>query len=164
MATDLIDQADIERRIGGPATLVRLTDDNGDGIADAAIVAEIISEASGLGVGLLWNGFPSEPQITTLVDADISVKNAIVDIACALCGQRRPEWVNDRGEPMMLWRRKQGEGVLRDIVKRDRRSGGEATAGTNTLTRSRRSARTTSGCAKSYFANSDKDPKGPGGF
>lgn len=163
-AANLITQADLERRLGGPAVLVRLAADDGGVAADATIVADLLAEASLLGYGLLWNGFPSEEQIALLVTNDVAVKGAVCDIACGLAGQRRPEWVNDKGEPMMGWRRLQGERVLAQIVKRERRAGGEQQAGTNTLTRSRRSARMKDDSAPSFFANSDKDPKGPGGF
>ncbi len=160
----LITQGQLETRMGGPSYLVKLTDDNGDGTADAGIVTEILTEASQLAVGCLWNGFPTQELVKTLVDNDLSAKGAICDIACGLAGQRRPELADGQGKLLFAGRRKQGEDTLRGIAQAKLRSAGEQVAGRNDLLHARRSRNVAN--EPFIFAKSGSDPndRGPGGF
>lgn len=165
--TDLITQADLEYRLGGPVRLVQLADDDGDGTADPAIVSAAIDEASRLAEGILWSGFPNITQIATLVANDSSLRGAISDIGIALLGDRRPEFVNDAGKPRENWRRAQGEKVLRDIARTDRRAAaGEAVAGANTelQSRSSREKPPTTFVFSDTGAQRAAGGRGPGGF
>jgi hypothetical protein len=159
----LIDQAQLEQRIGGAEYLLRFTDDDRDGVADASVVAGILDEASQLAIGHLWAGFPSLDLIDALVASDVAVAGAIGDIACGLAGQRRPEFVNQQtGEPVFGWRRVQGERVLRDIGAARRNAAGEATVGPNQINHMRPSRSIAT--APFTFSTSSRDRKGPGGF
>jgi hypothetical protein len=163
---NLIDQAIVEQRMGGPKYLVMYADDDADGTADAAIVTAVLDEASRIAEGILWAGFPSLPQIATLAASDTSVRGAIADVACGLFGDRRPELVIEAGKPAQHWRREQGERVLKQIARTDRRAPGEATAGVNTQL----SNRTSREKPPTTFVFSDTGAqraaggRGPGGF
>ena len=164
MVAPLITQGQLENRIGGPAKLVQLLDDNGDGVADAGLVAEVLEEATQLGVGLLWDGFPTYELVALLVANDLAIVGAFCDIACGLAGQRRIEFTNPQGLPVFDSRRKQGEKVLAEIARAKRRASGEEQAGRNSLLHARRSRNVQA--EPFIFAKSGSDPndRGPGGY
>ena len=158
----LIDQAGLERRLGGARYLLQLTDDDGDGVADTATVAQILDEASRIGESLLWDGWPNIDQIAELVSSDIALQGAIYDVACGIAGDRRPEWRDGAGEPFYAGRRTRGETYLREVAAaRGRRSRAEGAVGTNAII----GPRTTGPAAHAFFfAATSSNPKGPGGF
>lgn len=160
--TALVTQAGLERRIGGPRYLVQLTDDNGDGVADADTVAQILDEASRIGEALLWDGWPNNDQIAALVAADVALQGAIYDIACGLAGDRRPEWRAADGEPFYSTRRTRGEAYLREVaMAKGRRSRAEGAVGANAIVGPRTTAQNP---PVFTFAASSSNTKGPGGF
>lgn len=163
---NLISQSDVEQRMGGPRYLVQLTDDDGDGTADTAIVAWGLDEASRIAEGLLWRGFPSLTKIAALVAADSAAKGAVADIACGLFGGRRNEFVTEAGKPQQHWRREQGEKYLRQIAETARRSPGEASVGANDMLRMRvtREVPPTTFVFSDTSAERAAGGRGPGGF
>lgn len=139
-AEDLITQADIELAIGGPEYLIRFTDDDRDNTADAGVVAMLITRASQIAIGRLKNGFPSFEDVQNLVNDDEQVRGFVVDIACGLAGERRPDMVTADGKPILRWRREQGEKGLTAIGQAQARAAGEeGAAGTNRLLHARTS-------------------------
>ena len=159
----LIDQAGLERRLGGARYLLQLTDDDGDSVADTAVVAQILDEASRIGESLLWNGWPNTDQIAELVAADVALQGAVCDIACGLAGDRRPEWRDGAGAPFYAGRRARGEAYLREVAAaRGRRSRAEGSVGTNAVVGPVVAG--PGGARPFFFASSSSNPKGPGGF
>lgn len=156
--TDLIAQDDLELRVG-TRTVADLCDDDGDKVADTDVVAWLLKTASREAEGALKPGFPSAAQVATLVAADPSVQNLVVEIACGIMGGRRIATLGPDGKaPFENWRDRALK-RLREIGEAKARAAGEETAGANALTRTR----TRSGRAL-LFSSSSSDPKGPGGF
>ena len=155
---DLIDQADVEARIG-PRCLVDLLDDDGDGIADASRIAALLTAASKIARGILYRAFPSSDQIDDLVEADEGVKNDVVEIFVGLASGGRPHMLGPDGKsPFSSWRAEASK-RLNAIADAQIRSIGEETAGANqTLTTTVQPTRTP------IFAATADDPIGPGGF
>src|SRR5678816_1687641 len=166
-AEDLITQADIELRIGGPEVLARFCDDDRDGTSDADVVAMLISDASQEAIGLLHNGFPTFALVAKLVQEDESVLRSIVDIACGMAGDRRPDMVDGGGNPIMGGRRDRGAKRLRELAQAQQRAAGEEEAGPNAILRSRVSRNISLPGEAFYFprqSRGDNSPKGGGGF
>lgn len=157
---DLFTQQDLERHIG-PTEVAQLLDDDGDGVADAANVAQVIDVASDMAVGLLRGGF-SEAQILDLAANDWAVKEAVLDIAAGLCGKRRKEFGGASGEYPYKGRRDEGIQTLKDIAAAKRRAKGEATAGINQ--RIGTTVNVNRDEAPLVFTPTKKNPVGPGGF
>jgi hypothetical protein len=158
---DLITQADIENRYS-QKRLKDLLDDDGDGVADAALVTMIIQQASARGKDLLKPGWPSEPQIELLVSNDISLKAAVVDIAMGYAGRRRAEFLDAEGMNPYIKMQKVGEAVLREYAKANDRSIGEPLAGNNARVGTRVNADREA--APLIFTPTKANPRGPGGF
>ena len=163
MTDPLITQALVEQRLGGPRYLVRLADDDGDGVADATIVAATLNEASRIGEGLLLQGFPDVVRLRAVVAADVALQGAIADVAIGLFGQRRVEWTDAAsGRPFGASQRERGEKYLKDVAGAEhRRSTGEAVAGQNVLLAG---ATTNTNPPTFTFSKTSANPKGPGGF
>lgn len=155
---DLITQADIEQRIGA-AELVRLLDDDGDGVADSGNVTWALTAASAIAKGILYRAFSSETKIEALVAADPGVLNDVVEIAVGLAGTRRPQLLGADGRsPYSHWR-KDAEARLDRVASAKTRAIGEATAGLNETVYSNVSPTRTP-----LFAATKLNPTGPGGF
>jgi hypothetical protein len=162
VTTALITQAQVETRIGGPAYLVRLTDDDGDGTADAAIVTALIAEATATAVGLLKPGFQSYETVAALAADDESVMGAIVDIALGLFGARKQEFHDEQGRGMFWMRRRDAEALLSRMGTAKQRAKGEQAVGRNRLLGTRVSRNIATD--PYVFQSSSRDRKGPGGF
>ena len=155
---DLIDQADLEQRIG-PRMLAQLLDDDGDAVADESNVSWVTSTASKIAAGILRSGFGDYAQIEALVAADEAVKNDVVEIGCGLAGGRRPGLVGQNGKcPYDGWRVR-AEKRLREVASAKTRAIGEDTAGANkTIATSVSPTRTP------CFAATKANPQGGGGY
>ena len=88
-----IQQVDIENAMG-PAFVVGCFDDNGDGVADPAPVAAVISRAEGLVDAFLT----TEVALPIPVPADRLVKEACVEYAISFAMDRRPEYARRFGD------------------------------------------------------------------
>lgn len=157
----LFTQADLELRIGGPAYLARLCDDNGDGTADVQVVRYIQAEATKIVQGVLWGAWPSVTQIKELVGADAGLLGFTCDVAAGLAGSRRPEWVTNDGKPFFEWRYARGVGELRRVSDGRLRTPSEATVGTNETLFIRTEPAPP---ATRQFLPTREKPRGTGGF
>jgi hypothetical protein len=149
---------DVERRIGA-VNFARLCDDDGDGVADPAIVAEVLEEASRIAEGILLRAF-SLSTIAKLAASDIALRGAICDVAIGLAGRRRPELLGPTGNPYTEMR-KDGERVLFNMTKAEQRIAAEEQHGVNGTIGGGISVGLP---AKHVFAPSRTNPRGSGGF
>ena len=154
----LITQAEFERRVG-PRSVATYLDDDGDGVADADRVTEVLEEASAIVVGILLGSF-STAQVTNLAANDYALRGAVSDVAADLMARRRPELLSADGTtPYTSWR-KSAEAVLERIARAERRAGAEATQGTNKNLR----GRVNIDPPQFTFAASKGNSQGPGGY
>lgn len=159
---DLITQSDIELRMG-EADFARFCDDDGDGVADTGPVKSILAEASAIAKDILWSAFPSVALIEGLMSHSPSAKGAVCDIACALAGKRRREFLGPDGKnPYSDWK-KDGEAMLERIAKGERRLSAEETQGRN-QTIGNRVNRSDDATFQFAFPGTRKNPHGPGGY
>lgn len=86
-----ITQSDLEAALP-PQTLVQLTDDDGDGVADSYVVSSIIEDAEAEVDGYLVGQYPTELGVDRLV------KLSCKEIAMAFLFRRHPEYVRSYGE------------------------------------------------------------------
>ena len=154
----LITLADVEKRIGA-VNFVRLCDDDGDGIADPATVAEILEEATHIGEGILLRAF-ARSTIAKLAASDVALRGAICDIAIGLAGRRRPELLGPNGNAYTEMR-KEGERVLSNMTRAEQRIAAEEQQGVNGTIGGAISAQLP---VKHVFARSRTNPRGSGGF
>lgn len=157
----LFTQADLELRLGGPSYLTRLSDDNGDGIADVQVLRYIQSEATKIVQGAVWGAWPSVEQVKALVGGDTALLGFACDVAAGLAGSRRPEWVTVDGKPFFEWRYQRGITELRRLADGRLRSAGESAAGTNPTLFARLEPEPP---ANRQFLPTHNKPRGLGGF
>ncbi len=158
--------ADLERRLT-PRVVVDLLDDDGDGVADAAVVADVLGEALAITHGILKSGYVDDDVRTVLIEGDPAVKGALLDIAASIAG-RRPSALGGAGPgnpggPYSTWR-KEAEAVLERMASAERRIRAEDTA-----TGAARNAHVSAGAtrvpaADFVFGGSGGSSRNPGGF
>lgn len=149
--------ADLEARFGA-ARVRQYLDDDGDGVADATVVTEVLADANGDVVSRLLRKGHSEAEIE-LLKGDPWVKRRACEIAIAYASERKPEWLNANGEGPFEAVRKRARADLKewqmneariptetDIAKR-KNVGGDLARGPGFV-----------------FAESDDNPTGSGGF
>jgi phage gp36-like protein len=95
MAFPYISQTDLENRAGAH-TVLRCCDDDSDGIADAAVVTRILTDASSVTRGHLIGVFDGLDAIATTVPSE--VLQLTLDVAVAMLAQRAPEVMRMDGE------------------------------------------------------------------
>lgn len=123
MATNLITQADLERRVGARTVAQFLSDDGGQA-PDPTLVNEVLDEASRRAEGLLLPAFSLESVVKLALD-DVAVRGDICDIAADLMSRRRPALLADDGTtPYSKWR-KDAEEHLKLVAKNELRLAGE---------------------------------------
>ena len=155
----LISQADLEKRFG-PQTIATYLDDDGNDVAEADRVTEVLEEASDIAAGILLGSF-STAQITLLAANDYAVRGAVADIAADLMARRRPELLTSDGTTPYTAIRRTAELVLERHAKLEGRFVGEAVAaGSNQNIR----AQPNRVPYPAVFVSSKDDPIGPGGF
>ena len=154
----LVEQADVERRIGRQS-FARLCDDDGDGVADPAVVADLLEEATHVAEGILLRAF-SRATIAKLAATDVALRGAICDLAIGLAGRRRPELLGPNGNPYTEMR-KEGERVLAMMCKAEQRIAAEENVGANATIGG---ATTRPVPPRHVFATSRTNPRGSGGF
>ena len=124
-----ITQAQLELRVGAGTVALYCCDD-GTGVASSTVLAEILGEAEDEGSGLLGPGF-TNAQVVLLLQNDLAVRGAFLDIAADLMSRRRPALVDGEGRtPYSAWR-KRAEAVLERAGQAQVRFKGEAQAGQN---------------------------------
>lgn len=153
---------DLEQRLT-PQRVVQMFDDDGDGLiegSDLATLETLIAEANDIVAGILLNkGFTAE-QLET-IKLDKQVTRAWCGIASQLAGERKHEWLNERGQGQYDAQGVRARAELKALAIGETRSIQEATAGGN-LSLVGEVARTTF-----QFAPDPNDPSdryGPGGF
>jgi len=87
-------QADIEASLP-PQTLVQLTDDDGDGVPDAAVIGAIIEDAEAEAEGFVIGQYSKLPDG---ISSDRLFKLSVKEIVIAFLFRRHPEYVRTYGE------------------------------------------------------------------
>jgi hypothetical protein len=145
--------------------LVQMFDDDGDGVVagtDLVILNDIMGAASDVTTGLLLNKGYSATQLE-IIKNDRQVIHAWAGIAAQLAGERRTEWLNDRGEGPYDALGARGRAELKALATGDVRSVQEETAGGHAMASGENSARD----PVFIFNPNPNDPNdryGPGGF
>ncbi len=154
-----VTQSDVEAAIG--VTAVRdLCDDDGDGVADSAIVATMILRGSAIARGLLLQGFGGDAAIANIATDD-EVKDAIACLVAECMGRRRPEFLSSTGVGRYDGIGKTAREVLKLKGKGHERVGAENTYGKNATLSG--STNTTTPVIHT-FAASRTNVSGSGGF
>lgn len=153
-----IEQLDLERRVGA-RKVVEYCDDDGDGVADAPVVAALIQRASGVADSILLPAF-SIAEIVQLM-TDPMAKGSVEDIAIAIMGGRRGEFITPDGRtPYDGWE-KRGKETLRAVASGAERIAKEEAVGRNATIGGGVQASTP---AVHVFASTRTNPGGSGGF
>jgi hypothetical protein len=145
--------------------LVQMFDDDGDGVvagSDLQILNDIMGAASDVTTGLLLNKGFNAAQLAIIKD-DRQVIHAWAGIAAQLAGERKTEWLNDRGEGPYDALGARGRAELKALSTGIIRSVQEATAGANAMV----SGSVDTGSPVFIFNRNPNDPNdryGPGGF
>lgn len=116
-------RAALEDRIT-PQRVVQMFDDDGDGLVEDGDLAKLegcMADADDIVTGILLNkGFTLE-QLEILKD-DRQVIRCWSDIAAQLAGERRHEWLNERGEGVYHAFGVRGRSELKALARGDIRS------------------------------------------
>jgi len=140
------------------ARFAQLFDDDGDGVADSATVAQHQDLADDwVRVFLEGKGFTKAQIEAAPVVNNKMLRGAAADICVGFGGERKPEWRNERGEGLYDKELKRGKEMLAMLVKGELRIP-EAGPRTNI------SGRLTAPEPPFVIASSSGNPKGPGGF
>jgi hypothetical protein len=151
-------QAELEKRYS-PQTVVQFCDDDGDLVADAAIVAMVLEDAEEAALGLLLMGGPRAWADATLA-GNKAARNAAYQIAAGIMGERRAEFmVNGRG--VYASTKADGERKLAAIAAAEQGNTAAATAGPNTHEAYKSAPRE---AARVFLTTRTTDYKAPGGF
>lgn len=148
-------QADGEASVSA-ARFAQLCDDDGDGVADAAIVTKYGNKAdSFVRTFLEGQGF-TQAQLV-LVASNETLRGAATDILIGMLGERKVEWRDEQGRGQHDVELKRGKEMLKMLVKGALRIT-EAGARTNLK------GRITAPDPPFTIAPSSGNLKGPGGF
>lgn len=128
-------QADLELSMGGVNVVAQYLCDDGGGMPDPVIVADVIDQATQRGAGALRSAWEAQ-EIVALVTADSAVRGAFRAIACGYAGARRPQIRDERGRTMWFDERERAISYLEEIAEAHKRSiaEGQGTAPVNPLT------------------------------
>jgi phage gp36-like protein len=142
-------QSDLETALGGPRVLAQLSDFNGDGVADAAVVTDYLE--SGAAEVRTAVEVKHDPETIALLDA--TSLRRLLDANAALSsriawekggkGAAMPDWTRDRAE--------RADKFLDDLAKGLRRLGRSAGGVQAAVTQAR------------VVGVVDQDPRGDGG-
>lgn len=102
---------DAERVLSVPLVL-RLLDDDNDGTADAAVVADMLDD-----VDAEINGYIGRNYDLTVLAADVppTIRRIATDLFCQAAYLRRPEFLSERGETPWETRYKAAVGKLKEL-------------------------------------------------
>lgn len=154
-------RAAIEERITAQR-LVQMFDDDGDGLVAGGDLAKLdgtLADADDIVTGILLNkGFTLEQL--EILKADRQVVRAWANIAAQLAGERKTEWLNERGEGPFQAFGERARAELKALARGDIRSVMEPEAGTNA------SVTVVAPLPDFQFAPDPRIPgdRGPGGF
>ena len=150
-------RSDLDNRVTA-ATVDRIFDHNGDGVADNGPMNDAIAQASNMAQSILLNAF-TEAQITQLATEDL-FKFHVSWLALELGGETRAEWLNEEGKGRYYVQFQRAEQYFKDLVAAHRRSTKEATAGKNPHA----GGKLVTSEPVYVFTPTPTDRKGPGGF
>lgn len=108
------DQSDLEKRIGA-SRVAQLFDDDGDGDPDAAILDQFVAEADTWVFVYCESKGMTRPQLE-LVATNETLRGAASDICLGMAGERKTEWLNERGEGQYEKRKQAGKEMLKMLV------------------------------------------------
>lgn len=117
----VITQADLEKGMGGVKVVAQYTNDAGGSLPDPVNLAWILQKATDEGGGALLSAYSAD-EIVALVAADTAVQGYFIDIACGMCGARRPTIRDDRGKTMWFDERARAYKTLQDTAAAQKRS------------------------------------------
>jgi hypothetical protein len=126
MATTLT-QAEFERQFGAD-TIRRFFTDDGANQANPGLVMHTLERADARAIGLLMKG-GTEPWARKLLEADIAARGYAYDLAAAMMGARRPEFMSDGN--LYADAANRAEKALKDMGDATTRAKGETEAGAN---------------------------------
>ena len=150
-------QAEGEARHGA-ARFAQAFDDDGDGIADSAVVTRYLADADDfVRVYLQGKGFTKAQIEAAPVKDNPTLRNAATDILIGMAGERKSEFRDEQGRGRHDVELKRGKEMLGMLVKGELRIS-EAGPRTN-LT-----GRLTAPDPVFTIAPNAANPKGPGGF
>ena len=155
-----VTRRDLEARLGADR-VVELFDDDGDGSADEELLAEVLDDANKeLESVLFKKGFGLD-QLNNL-SRDRLLRRSATEIAAQLSGERRTEWLDDKGKGPYDALGERGRRRLEKLSHGELRASLEARYGGNTTVRG-----AVAGPTPKFVFNPDPtDPRrrGPGGF
>ena len=157
-SSSLVTQAQLEIRFG-VQTVARYCDDDGDDIADASVVEQILQAGSDEAKGIMlaaWSG----AQIEIIADKDAAVREHVLAICADLMAMRRAEFLDANGNTPYSGIRDRAEKRLKEIAKAERRSIGEESAGTSVIITSK----VTPDPPRLVFSRTTDSPGGRGGY
>jgi len=158
-----VNETDLRNRIGS-AKMAQVFDDDGDGEPDTAPLQSCLADANDTTEGiLLGKGFTRDQLNKLSVDAQI--RRAASGIAAQIAGERRTEWLNDRGEGQYHSMGERAKDNLKALAAAELRSRVEYTtegAGENETIK----AQLSTGCPRFIIARDAGSgaKSGPGGF
>lgn len=158
---DFTSEADLVKRIGRDR-VDQLLDDDGDGVADAEALAEIVDDANKTtGSLLLKKGFTAD-DLGELA-RDRFIRRRATEIAAMYAGRRRAEFLNAAGDGPYDKIGQAARTELKEMARGELRAPLEAVVGGNTTVRGATTARD-----PVYLVarnpNADPSDPGPGGF
>lgn len=156
MAPVFVTRADLEARVGAE-TVAQLFDDDRDGVPDDEPLSVILADANRLTEArLVCRGFSRE--LLDALSLDPTLRRLASDLALALAGRRRPEWIDPEGRGRYDAIGREAEKNLDMIARGELRVPAEAVHGGN------RAILGTIRAPEMVFTASRQNPRGPGGF
>jgi hypothetical protein len=152
-----IDQSDLEAVLG-PAEVVRLFDEDGDGSADPPLVSAVCESASALIDSFELQGWSAE-AIARLV-GDPLIRRHLSWVALHHRAQGKTAWRDSNGVAMFRQEYVDACTYFDKLAKGQARSRKESEAGENPVAR----GRVQTAHPQFVFAPSRHNPRGPGGF
>lgn len=106
------DQSDLEMAVGAELVL-RLLDDNRDGVVDAGALNQLVEDATAEINGYISHSYPDLARFEA--NPPRQVRRLSTDVGVQLAYLRRPEFLNERGETPWEGRYKRALEKLREV-------------------------------------------------
>ena len=164
---EFVDEARLKDKMGS-ARWLQYFDDGNTGEASATAVQEVLDDANAeVQAHLLGKGF-TEAHLQLIADeADPLLSRRAAEIAMGFAGERRPEWLDDKGFGPFEQLRQRALKSLKDVATAVLRLSSEAEAGKNTQVGGQLS-KNQSPSGHFVFAptaeHRSRGSRGPGGF
>jgi len=165
MAPRYLSQSDLEERVG-PTRVLQLFDEDNDGSLSAgelATLAKILEAAEGEVDSRLIRSWGVD-GITTLAEADSTVKFHASWIALEFAVERKPEFLGDGGVGQYQAQYDRAIKYFEKLSKGRQRSAGESEAGTGANVGGKLQPTLPTGTSRFVFAPDNDNPTGHGGF